>query len=384
MTTKYKQIDLEPFIIGLIKSDALYDRKGLLEIVRRINRQQEKPMKSKDLNVLFRRIYHAYSPTKTKSQEWPTDPIRIDKLLETKHETKWIIRDLLPDRSITILSGDPGSFKTWSTLHFAISIASGGLVYDHFQTIKNNVLIIDEEDGIALLQQRLLALSADKDSNIFFMIMTNFKCDNQKDIDELKRHIKRHHIGVIIMDSLIRIHSGEENNAKDIAKMFEVLRYLTTLGVTILINHHHRKRGPEQQYDSSPMRGSGDILAAIDCHLQTRRKGNVLQIIQTKNRFQQEIKSFSVELVAQNDKMAFLYLDEIVLPEDKTEQAEVEILKLLKSQKYGVSRKDIDHHLNGLIGENNIGKAIGHLVSKKLIDITVGPKGKKTYTIHTE
>jgi len=339
-------------------------------------------MPIKKLKPLFRLHYNEHKNTKTtKMNNHNNYPIRINQLLAIKNETSWIVRDLLPEKGITILSGDPGSFKTWSTLHFALCISSGKPVFNHFKTTKNRILIIDEEDGVGLLQQRLLALSADKDSEIYFMVMSGFKSDDINKMEELKRFIKKNKITVVIIDSLIRIHGGEENSSKDIAKMFEGLRSLTALGITILINHHHRKKGPEQQYDQSPMRGSSDILAAIDCHMQIKHKDGGLRIIQTKNRFRQEIRPFNVEILSDNNKITLLYSGEGSL-DDKTDKAKNAIIKLLTGSDEYIGRQEINQNLNGIVGENSIGKMLEHLQKEGKIHVLIGSKGKKTYRIN--
>lgn len=382
MAKRKMQIDLNSLIPDLVKSDTSNNRKDLYEIVRRVNSQQENRLPVKKLKPLFRLHYNDHKNTKTtKVNNHNNCPIRINQLLATRNETSWIVRDLLPKKGITILSGDPGSFKTWSTLHFALCVSSGEPVFGQFETTKSNVLIIDEEDGVELLQQRLLALSADKNSEIYFMVMSGFKSDDPNKMDELKRHIKKYNIRVVIIDSLIRIHGGEENSSKDIAKMFEGLRSLTAFGVTILINHHHRKKGPEQQYDQSPMRGSSDILAAIDCHMQIKHKDDGLRIIQTKNRFQQEIQPFNVAIVSDNNKITLLYSGEGSL-DDKTDKAKNAIIKLLTDSDEYIGRQEINQNLSGIVGENSIGKMLEHLQKEGRINVLIGSKGKKTYRIN--
>ena len=49
---------------------------------------------------------------------------------------------------------------------------------------------------------------------------------------------------------------------------------------------------------SQSMRGSSDILASVDCHLAIQRKDDVLTIIQTKLRQDEEMKPFKINIIS--------------------------------------------------------------------------------------
>jgi RecA-family ATPase len=350
-------------------------------IIKYINATNDERLKARDLKKIFRASVRDIKNRIKGSKNNPDGLLHISSLLKLTGEPKWIIKDLLPENGIAILSGDPGSFKTWSTLHFAISIAKGAPVYDHFETRKGNVLIIDEEDGPPLLRKRAELLSADKKSNIYFMVMRGFKTDHEDQIDKLFRNIKKYKIKVVIIDSLVRIHLGDENSSKDIARVFEVLRRLNTKGITVLLNHHNRKKSADQKTDRSSMRGSSDILAAIDCHLQIERRGNQLIISQTKNRNDQELKPFAVNFVSDEEKMVFTYAGEDTTPQHKSDEAQNQILKILTDKDDWLDRAEIDNQLNGKIGKNNIGTALRELADNNEIEVATTSKGKKKYRI---
>lgn len=351
------------------------------ELVKQINHTNDEKLKAKELKKIFRSTIRDIKNRTKGSKNNPDGLLHISSLLKFTGEPNWIIKDLLPENGITILSGDPGSFKTWSTLYFAICIANGNPVYDHFKTKRGNVLIIDEEDGPPLLRKRATLLSANKKSNIYFMVMSGFKTDHEDQADKLFRNIKKYKIKVVIIDSLVRIHLGDENSSKDIAKVFEILRRLNVKGVSVLLNHHNRKKSADQKTDRSSMRGSSDILAAIDCHLQIERRGNQLFISQTKNRLDQEIKPFVVNFVSDEEKMLFTYAGEDTSPQNKSDEAQEQILKLLADKNGGLDRTEINDQLVGKVGKNNIGTALKELINNSEIEATIHSKGKKKYKI---
>ena len=135
------------------------------------------------------------------------NPITLSELLSTPVEdVEWLVDRLIPVGSLTALSGMPGYFKTWVALHIAKSVSSGESLFGHFDTIKGNVLLVDEEDHKNFLQIRFNTLQVDPGSKIYLWIMEGFKADNASHMDQLKRFVQDHEIKLISFDSLVRIH----------------------------------------------------------------------------------------------------------------------------------------------------------------------------------
>ena len=70
-------------------------------------------------------------------------------------EQMYLVDRLVPDAGFTIFSGAPRSYKTFVLLELARCVASGQPFLGHFNTQQANVLLIDEENGERLLQQRI-------------------------------------------------------------------------------------------------------------------------------------------------------------------------------------------------------------------------------------
>ena len=77
---------------------------------------------------------------------------------------------------------------------------------------------------------------------------------------------------LVILDSITRFHSVDENNPQDVAALMKLLRDLTKeFGCSDLFLHHHRKA--QAGVSNSPenmMRGSTDFRAAPDVHIALR------------------------------------------------------------------------------------------------------------------
>ena len=226
-------------------------------------------------------------------------------------EQEYVVDSLVPEASITILSGTSRSYKTYTLLHMAISIANGGALFGKFTTQQGGVLVIDEENGERLLQKRLLQLGVQGDLPVHFLSFSGFKTSDEH-ISEVLTACKEKDIKLIIIDSLIRVHGGDENSAKDMSKVFKQLRNFTEKGIAVLVTQHNRKQGAYSGGTGDEMRGSSDIMAAVDSHIGVVRKNKwYLTFNQTKQRYDEELDPFEVKVNATPNTFEFEYLGPI-------------------------------------------------------------------------
>jgi len=235
-------------------------------------------------------------------------PITLKELMNTVYpEQTWLVDKLIPASAVTILSAEPGSYKTYLLLETAIKVTKGEPLFDEFETQKGSVLLIDEENGLPLLQQRLKELKAPEDSKIYFYSYEGFVLDEEY-VDRIILECKSHDVKLLMIDSLVRVHTSDENTAQDMAAVFKHLRHLAAQGITVLITHHNRKPGTGKQSSRHEMRGSSDILAAVDCHISLKRDDDQLTVEQTKQRYAKELDAFEVQVTDEDDSFTFKYL----------------------------------------------------------------------------
>lgn len=297
------------------------------------------------------------------------NPISLLQLMAIKYkETKWLIEQLLPVETITAISGSPSSYKTWLILEIAIKITKGELLFKKFATNKTGVLIIDEETGERWIQQRILKLQDDYNLPIFLLSKTGFKL-TEETTELLIAYAKENEIGLIIFDSLLRIHTArDENDAVQMAKVFSLFQLLSKNGISTIFTHHNRKQGLLRSSNpSQDMRGSSDILAAVDCHLAIDRKDESITITQTKLRQGEEIKPFKINIVNDDTKLSFNFSGEVdELTRLKKDFAEA-IKDLLEQEGKPMCKKEIFQslHESGIEGGYSTFKnAVQELVNK--------------------
>lgn len=220
---------------------------------------------------------------------------KVGDLLQQKFPPEvWVVNQLIPDNGVTILSGAPGSFKTWLYMEIAVKVANGQPAFGHFETKQTGVIVIDEESGRRRLQNRFKQMGASEDSPIHILSRTGYKLQ-QLYIDAIIEKAHDVGAGLIIFDSFTRFtgENADENSSGDMAKLMELYRQLADEGLSVLVLHHNRK---EMSSPALALRGSGDILAALDCHIAAMRsgQGESVKLVQTKNRDVWEPKPFEL------------------------------------------------------------------------------------------
>lgn len=214
---------------------------------------------------------------------------------------EWTVKSLITKQGITAFSGNPGDYKTWVTIHIALCVSRNSPVFGKFPTTQGGVLIIDEEDHIRVVKGRLELLGAKDSDAIHYLSQSGFKADNDKALQAVVDFVKEKNIKLVILDSLVRIHQQEENDATGMAKVFSSIQKIIAAGASILFTHHHRKQyGFGNSNPGQNMRGSSDILAAVDSHITVERKRDkedCLLFKQTKSRQGEALKPFEIEIL---------------------------------------------------------------------------------------
>lgn len=286
---------------------------------------------------------------------------------------EWLIKDLIPFPSMTAVSGNPGNFKTWITMVIAKSIAEGKPFLEQFPVRQGAALIVDEEDHIKHIQKRLQLLNVSKELPIFYLSQENIKIDESDSYNSLLKIVADHEIKLVILDSLVRIHTREENDAKQMAFVMGQFMQLIKNNVSVLFTHHHRKQaawGPNNA--SQSLRGSSDILAAVDCHLTVEKvkAENTLIVRQEKLRTATAINPFNVTIESQPESMRFAYAGTHDNKKTKTEEAKEAIIQLLEEESQ-LFRDDFQERLIaiGVAGKQAIDTAIKDLQNEAVIEL---------------
>lgn len=229
--------------------------------------------------------------------------IKLSDLISEEYpENRWIIEQLVPEEGIVILSGASGSFKTWLIMDMALAVAEGRDFLGMFKTEQSKVLIIDEENGKRLYNERFKKITTLTEAPIYLSSMGKFMV-NGDDVKSVVEFCKRERIRLVIIDSMARVNTGDENSSKDTTKFFALLRDFTGNSISVILIHHNRKPGMTSYDASVDMRGSSDIRAAIDVQLAVRRSGTseTVELRQPKCRYNREMSPIKLEFKKNKD-----------------------------------------------------------------------------------
>lgn len=296
-------------------------------------------------------------------------------LQEDFGEDEWLVDNLIPISGIVALSGNPGEFKTWLTIHIAASVAKGVSVFGKFPSRQRSVLVIDEENQLRHIKKRLQLMNISSDMLIYYLSFENFRADDSQNIEFILSIIKEKHISLVIIDSLVRVHRQQENDAGQMASVFRGLQKFTQAEAAILFTHHHRK---QMGYYSSAnpaqnLRGSSDILAVVDGHISVEKKHgeDILILRQNKARQSELVEPFEVNIVKdENGPRNFEYKGQHDEKKKKAEEAAEAIVAILRD---GIkSRQELEKALAGDFSKGAVNKGIK--IAQELGDIELVPK----------
>jgi hypothetical protein len=196
-------------------------------------------------------------------RQWEEIPT-VDQLPNIS--TSWVVDQLIADSSITLLAGEPSSYKTWLASLIARGVATGRTVLGR-QCHRRDVLILDRENPVPVVRERASIVGLPSSSSLKYW--GGWESDSPPMIgDPRLLEIARKRKLLIIYDSLVRFHRGDENAAAEMAPTMAHLRDLANVGAAIIVIHHRAKA------ESSKFRGSSDILAAVDFAFSISREND--------------------------------------------------------------------------------------------------------------
>jgi len=217
-----------------------------------------------------------------------------------------LVEGIIEEETGNILAGPPSVGKTWLVLDLARAVASGTDWLGHFPTNQATVLVIDEESHIPGLQARARMLEAGDplgpDLPLYFAIGHGVRLDANPGAAHLDALLTRHAPGLVILDSLTRVHGADENSAGQMADVFANTKALMrTHNTAFLFTDHIRKKSllndPEEM-----LRGSTEKRAWPECILFAQpADAGQLTVTHVKARYTEKVPDFTVSVQVDRD-----------------------------------------------------------------------------------
>lgn len=190
-------------------------------------------------------------------------------LSRTPPPASWLLEGLVARGDVTLLAGASGLGKSWVTMGLTVATVEAHATFLGADLkAHGKVLYVDEENPEDVIYTRLkqLGLTSAGMANVRYLWNQGIRLD--KEPEKLIDEALDFRPSLIVLDSLTRLHGKEENNAGDMADLFNngIKPLARETGAAVALIHHHDKgaNGP---------RGSGDILAAADAGLDVYSGG---------------------------------------------------------------------------------------------------------------
>lgn len=216
---------------------------------------------------------------------------------------RWLVDRLWAAQGVGVLGGPPKAGKSWLALDLALSVASGTPALSRFSVATPGpVLLFPAEDGPAAIRARVDGLARARGLSLHglpLLIITadTVRLDDPIDREALTNLVEKHTPKLLILDPLVRLHSGDENHSGHVSELLLFLRQLQRrFGVAIVVTHHVAKRRGGHPGES--LRGSSDLHAWGDsnAYLQRRKDGAVLLTLE--HRFAPSPEPIVLRLIA--------------------------------------------------------------------------------------
>lgn len=202
-------------------------------------------------------------------RQTPYELVPAPDLTKAPTPIRWLLRGFLEAGSLNLLWGDPGTGKSLFALDWAFCLAAG-FPWEGVPTTKTDVVVIAGE-GFAGLGRRLRALemkygiTAPANLRISRQAADFADAGSAEWVAEAVRTTAPD-AGLVIVDTLHRNMSGDENSSQDIGAFLANLdAYFRSpaLGAAVLVVHH------AGHGDKGRARGSSSIRGAMDAEFST-------------------------------------------------------------------------------------------------------------------
>jgi len=194
---------------------------------------------------------------------------------------QWTIDQLLTAEAIGFIAAEPKTLKTWVSIELALAVAADVRAFGRFGAgILGPVLMVQEESRSADFARRVRWLARGHDLDPSALSMLHVASQRGLLLDDpgwqlrLVSEIRRLDAAMVVLDPLSRMHSADEDRAREMRPILRFLRRLQAEhGCTVVVVHHWSKpREGVRTRLGQRLRGTGDMYAVLDSALYLEAK----------------------------------------------------------------------------------------------------------------
>jgi replicative DNA helicase len=357
-------------------------REGLVEAEKLINRGR-----SEAVTELFAELDQQFgarrSGQSTGTYDWKNLP-HFDPSAAPK--TRWLCEDLIPERAITFLVANAGTYKSTFALALCTAISTGEEFLGR-ATRKRRVLYLDNENPPDVLRERNEAMHLELETNKRLRLWSMYggvplpKLGSSELREIVKASVAQGRKPLLVFDhwaSFLKPGEGGETTGQTSALLQE-MKYLCGLGATIVVLAHTLK------YDKTMWYGGADIMAKADAMHTFIREEDPVHPGRSIVRIECFLKrhggkySFAIQPIVKHDRVTGFRVVED--PRKRERQTKIEKLRELIKK----SRKASQRELANLATDIGFGRDEAESLLRKGIGkywrVRKGPKTKRTYVL---
>lgn len=274
------------------------------------NERNDPPLSDEDIHKTVKSIKgtrdrHASktTPTARQLQDTPQDLLRLMTLQQYMSnygdvDVRWAVEGWLPAETIAMCVSPPGTYKTWTLLDLAISIATGTPFLGKAKVLEPGpVLIYQQEDFHGQMAQRIGVIMAarfqmgwdgDLDPKSFGVTLPpnppiylhdnrELRFDDAEVMDVLEARVAELRPKLIIVDPLYTAADMSDYMAKAIPHMMRLKYLRDRYGTSVMLAHHTGKR--QKDSDREGLWGSQYLNAFLETGWQVRPHADASAII---------------------------------------------------------------------------------------------------------
>jgi len=222
------------------------------------------------------------------------------------------------------------------------------------------------------------------DIPLWIAIKTGLRLDRQDDIGRLIQTTQQYEAQVVIFDSLIRLHGGDENSSRDMGLLSRNLnRVQAETGVALVLIQHTRKQLPGGSR-KDVVRGSSEITAWPDVIVSCDRQFGFHTFHCIKSRYREEFPDICWTLDV-GEQVVRLRIEDMGLTtyeEARKDSARRLVLKLAEDGEWHGRQEYIDRARAVGIGKPTCTAVLRGLVEEELLEFREeGPQRRHEYRL---
>ncbi len=321
----------------------------VLQQLRNWNDKNTPPMEEKDLLKTLKSVQRTrarrpigagVTPQGRDLEDDPQDLLRLMSLHQYMAsygatEVSWTVRDWLPDETIAMMVSPPGTYKTWTLIDLAVSIATGTKFLGLADVDRRGpVLVYQQEDFHGQMAQRIAAIMQSRfhmgwdgdvspehfgvtlppSPPIYLHDNRELRFDDDDVMDVLEARIKELRPVVVIVDPLYTAAPMDDYMAKAVPHMMRLKRLRDMYHTSFILAHHTSKRAEKSQRED--LWGSQFLNAFLETGWQVRPKSEAQAVIRRHFKVSKDVPENVLTFDIDTTGYPYRYRTSLAVPTD--------------------------------------------------------------------